>query len=369
MTNIYPTLYKRDVTGRIREWCIEVDGSRYRTISGILDGNHSETPWTTAKPKNIGKANETTAEEQAILEVEAEYRKKLKQKYFDNINDVDETTYFSPMLAEKYQDYKDFVLSQSVVYSNIKYDGIRCVSKRDGLWTRKGEIFDSIPHVSKALKDVFEVYPHIVLDGELYNHDFRDHLNKINSLSKNIEKSHILQYHVYDVYVEDEPDLPYSLRMKFLELLHNLWDHNVVKPVPYVQIDNPSENVALLDDLFDSYRRNGYEGQIIRLDTPYLNKRTKNLIKRKEFIDAEFPILRIEEGIGTWAGFAKTVVCSLPDGREFGAGFKGDKAYAKEVLDNADKYKYATIRYFKESEFGVPLQGIAVLLHDGERDR
>ena len=49
----------------------------------------------------------------------------------------------------------------------------------------------------------------------------------------------------------------------------------------------------------------GYEGQMIRKDAPYECKRSKNLLKRKEFITEEFKVVKVVEGQGAWTGYVK----------------------------------------------------------------
>ena len=49
-----------------------------------------------------------------------------------------------------------------------------------------------------------------------------------------------------------------------------------------------------LDELYSSYMTDGYEGQMIRLDEKYENKRSKYLLKRKEFITEEFEVVSME---------------------------------------------------------------------------
>ncbi len=73
------TLYKRDSTGKVREWKAEVLNDKYRTIAGEQGGKQVTSEWTTALAKNEGKANATTGAQQAWKEVEARYVKKRKE--------------------------------------------------------------------------------------------------------------------------------------------------------------------------------------------------------------------------------------------------------------------------------------------------
>src|SRR3990167_1536796 len=105
------------------------DNDSYTTTSGQLNSpNLVTTKATICKGKNIGKKNETSGAQQAQLEIEAQYRKKLSQgNYKESIEDIEEDNYFKPMLAKGYVDYpldsSDF---KSGIYSQPKLDG--CVS-------------------------------------------------------------------------------------------------------------------------------------------------------------------------------------------------------------------------------------------------
>lgn len=74
MKKLFTNLYSRDSIGNIRIWYMEQDGNKYRTISGLLDGEKVASEWTVAFSKNEGKKNATTAVEQATKEIEAKYK-------------------------------------------------------------------------------------------------------------------------------------------------------------------------------------------------------------------------------------------------------------------------------------------------------
>ena len=59
-----PILYQRDKKGKIRQWRVWTEGATIIREHGIQDGKLQQQK-TTAKPKNIGKVNETTGEQQA----------------------------------------------------------------------------------------------------------------------------------------------------------------------------------------------------------------------------------------------------------------------------------------------------------------
>lgn len=112
------------------------------------------------------------------------------------------------------------------------------------------------------------------------------------------------------------------------------------------------EHEAQFDQLHGEWLEAGYEGSMWRANAQYEQKRSKTLLKRKEFQDAEFEVVSIEEGVGNWAGMAKSVICRLPDGRTFGAGIKGSKERAVELL--SEQHKVVTVHYFHLTPDGVP---------------
>jgi DNA ligase-1 len=104
----------------------------------------------------------------------------------------------------------------------------------------------------------------------------------------------------------------------------------------------------------------GYEGQIVRLNSPYEEKRSSNLLKRKEFVDQEFELIDIEEGAGNWDGMAKRAICALPDGRQFGAGISGTQSFALKLLQEKDNYRLVTVKYHALTPDGIPRFPIAI---------
>ena len=374
--NQYPTLYKTDTKGKTREWRMEIDGDQYRTVAGLQDGQQVTSGWTTAESKNVGSSNEKSPEQQAIAEVESQYKKKLSGEYHEDIKNISEgAKFFKPMLANKWEKRKDKInYIADKVFVQPKLDGIRCIANRDGVWSRTGKPIVAIPHIVAALAPLFEKYPEAVLDGELYNHDLKEDFNSIVSMVRkakpeaaDIAKSaEMVQYHVYDF-----PGMLTSAFDVRSDTLDNLVDMfalgDIVKFVPTVEVKNEDE----VDVAYGEYLADGYEGGIIRLNGPYDQKRSNSLIKRKDFEDAEFTITRIEEGRGNWAGLAKRVFFTNDQGEcgEVGAGLKGSKSYAKHVLDNAESYigKQVTIQFFTRTPDLVPRFPIAKVLHEDKR--
>jgi DNA ligase-1 len=340
-----PILYARTNTGAVQTWTIEVVENKYRTHHGQLDGAIQTTEWTVCYGKNVGKKNGTTDNEQAEKDAKSLWKKKKESGYFTDIKNIDNDVFTEPMLAKNYDDYKDEL--KYPLYCQPKLDGIRCLVKKTGMWSRNGKPILSAPHVLIALKDYFEKYPNDILDGELYCDKLAHDFNKICSLVKKTvptaselkESAETIQYWVYD---KVSPTQKFSDRHE--DITVNVNNSVIIRKVPthFVQTINQ------LNELFEKFVEEGYEGQMVRIDAPYENKRSKYLLKRKEFQDAEFTILDIIEGEGNKTGMAGKMLFKNPKGISFRSNIKGDRNYLKMLLKNKGAFigKQATVKYF-----------------------
>ncbi len=372
MQTIYnlPKLYKRDTTGKVREWTMQygwnLDETQAgtRTISGLQDGKKVTSEWFITEAKNVGRANATTNITQAKFEAQAEFDKRIEKEYFEDINAIDSYTAFKPMLAH---DFTKTPVESG--YTQPKLDGIRMVVNSRGLYSRSNKPIVAVPHIADALADFIKTFPTVTLDGELYNHDLKDNFQKITSLVRktvNIgaeeiaESKQLVQYHIYDMFDNANPNMTFTQRAKWIQ--ENVAGDGLVL-VKYDTANTPAE----IDKLYGEYTTAGYEGQMIRQDTPYQFKRTKNLLKRKEFITEEYKVVEIQEGNGNWAGYAKRFILELADGTQFSSGVRGSQSKLAELLKTKDDINWATCRYFELSNDGVPRFPVVIDYGTGTR--
>lgn len=353
----FKKLYKRTTTGAIQVWWLELSGDKYRTHCGQMDGAIVVSEWTACHGKNEGRANATTPEQQALSEVKAKYVRKRKDGYADTAGEATVSERFSPMLAKDFDDYAA-KLDIGACYSQPKLDGIRVIATSTGLFSRKGDRIVSLPHIEDALAPIFEAYENLVIDGEAYSHSLHDNFNTITSLvrktsgltSADIEASKQLQFWVYDIYVPENSSMPFAKRqLTYHDLLTAKYPSEFLIPVNTTQISSRDQ----LDEIYESYMNEGFEGQMVRTqDSPYEQKRTKALLKRKEFVDSEFEVLEILEGAGNASGGAKIAWFrhDKDPGKRFKADVVGTKAERAEILRNAASLvgKMATVKYFKQ---------------------
>ena len=356
----WPVLYKRAVNGKISQWQIEVEDNYYRTTSGYTDGVQTTSEWTCCEAKNIGKKNATTAEQQAETEAEAMWTKRIELGSFEDIKKIDTPVHFKPMLAHKWEDYKDDI--KYPIYSQPKLDGIRCIVNKDGMWSRNGKRIISAPHIFEELKDLFEENPYLVFDGELYANKFANDFNKIVSLvkktkptSKDLEESskHI-EYHIYDL-PESLEDIESGFSIRYNNLCDVLRDFKNSKSIKIVKTDTINNEKELMK-FYESYVEDGYEGQMIRTDSFYDNKRSKSLLKHKSFIDEEYTITGVFEGEGNRTGMIGYMTFEAKNGKPFKSNVKADWDTLKKLWKVKDTLvgKSATVKYFNLTPDGVP---------------
>ena len=367
-------LYKRDSKGKVRIWTMEVgfnndDEAGIRTISGLVDGQKVTSAWNLTEAKNVGRSNATTAKTQAEFEAQAEWTKNVDKEYFADVNAIDSYTAFKPMLAH------DF--TKTPVTSGItqpKLDGIRMVVNTRGLYSRSNKEIVAVPHIAEALAEFIKDHPTVTLDGELYNHELKDNFQKITSLVRKTvnlgadelaESAELVQYHIYDMFDSANPNMTFMQRYNWIQKNVHLVNKKAVGI--YLVASAICETSEEIDVMYGEYTTAGYEGQMVRQDTIYENKRSKGLLKRKEFITEEYQVVEVHEGQGNWAGYAKRLTLKMPNGTTFSSGIRGSQAKLKELLENPN-IDWATCRYFELSNDGVPRFPVTIDYGTGVRN-
>lgn len=363
-----PTLFKVGSGGKTHSWRIWVEQDTacalIITEHGQVDGKMqlaSETIW---QGKNIGKANETTPYEQACSEAQSKWAKKKDKSYVEDVNravakETDAAGGIDPMLAHVFAEQGKKINFPCAVQP--KLDGIRCIAVYEGgevsLWSRSRKPITSVPHILTTLKRVLSPFgdERIVLDGELYNHKFKDNFEHIVHLVKQQtqpdQNYKDVEYHIYD-FVSSEGFETRNLRLK------TIFDPTF-GPFEGIELVETAHAKSLAEAtvLFEKYLKLGYEGAMLRnFGTGYENKRSYNLQKMKLSLDSDYPIIGIDEGSGKLEGKVGAFVCQLPSGAEFRATPAVTEDQKKLFFENHSLWlgKLAVVAYQNLTSAGVP---------------
>ncbi len=337
-------LYKKSKDGKKTQyWEIQVNGAAYRTVEGYVGGALTESEWTHTVGKNIGKTNETTPEIQASLEAMSKVTKKIDKGYCNSIDEAARP--FGVTLAKKWEDYKNKV--EYPVFCAVKLDGLRAYMKDGQLFYRSNKPVLSCQHLEGKYD--------YVLDGELYNHEYKDDFNKIVSLIRKDEPTQEaaekIQYHIFDVIC----DKPFAAR---IDIILDIVDKNP----QFVAVDwQAAYNEEEVDMLLHKYLAEGYEGAMIRWGMDgYIQERTNKLLKYKVFVqDSEFEIVEIQDGRGKRENTCAKWVLKTPDGKIFEVNTTGNDQENLERWQNRESFKgkMATIKYQSLTPDGIPRFG------------
>lgn len=368
--NVALPLYKITKTGAVQEWNIEIgefDGQWYYEVThGQKDGK-KQVKRSYVKGKNIGKANETTPEQQARSEALSKRLKQLDGGYSDSLEAVEAGEIsLLPMLAHEYVENQAKVVFPA--YLQPKLDGIRCLAYfEDGdvhLISRKGKPF-VLKHISDSLRKMYEdgeLPQSTILDGELYHPDIE--FQQIVSLIKREQKdTGLVQFHIYDV-----ADHTLSFASRFVNGLQKIF-----KPTTNIKLVE-TRQVTDEQDVYNLHTNwtlhLGYEGSIIRYgEKPYeIGKRSRFLLKLKDFKTEEFIIFGAKQNV--FAPDTCVFILHTKDGHPFDCMPVGTHEQRKAMWTNCLDYigKLMTVKFFEwtTSEKSVPRFPVGLCVRDYE---
>lgn len=340
---LLPTLFKKTATGAAQEWSVGTDGNTIVTQWGQVGGTIQIARDEIKSGKNAGRSNATTSTQQAELEAKSQWEKKLKKGYVQSLDDAQEGKTDAiieggifPMLAHRFDEQGHKLTFPC--FEQPKLDGHRCVAVVDEkgrctLWSRTRKPITSMAHIIQAIESLG--IHSIIFDGELYNHEYRNRFEELTSFiraSDFREGAEVVQYHIYDM----PSSWDFWQRIHFLLSLPinnqnvRYMEHSDVLRI--VETRTASDEDELIAN-FNHFLEMGYEGAMARnTNGHYLNKRSYDLLKIKEFIDEEFPVIGVEEGRGKLVGHA-IFVCKTKSNVEFRAKLKGKQEELKQYFE------------------------------------
>jgi DNA ligase-1 len=274
-----------------------------------------------------------------------------------------------PMLA--YPVNKKPIDYSEPVFMQPKLDGVRCVIQYENrplknvddlsgkltenvvvAYSRTGKEWKNINHILEQLKPFFNKYPYVILDGELYNHDFKDNFEQIISMVRKTkptdearaESAENVQFHCYDIIDEK---LPFNQRIDFINSALMLTGDSIdIVDTHWLEqeIDTKIRHVINMD--------HGYEGSIVRTNEVYQCKRSHSLRKIKDFHDAEATITGWVEGKGKRIGTIGKFLAVDSEGNEFGMPVMDKFKYLQDNFVAMQGFvgQEATFTYFERTK-------------------
>ena len=250
-------------------------------------------------------------------------------------------------------------------YVSRKLDGCRCICIIDEngepkYFSRAGNEFMTLKNldaeiISLGLKNM-------VIDGEICMMDENGNENFQGIIKEIKRKDHTIEnpfFYMFDLltmeeFVNKEGTTTFSIRDVQLE---NLLSENEFKNIGYL------EQKLLIDERMLTHyiglaKENGWEGLMLRKDSPYQGKRSNDVLKVKQFYDAEYIVVDIEnavnrvivEGKEVEELMMRNVVIEHKGSRvQVGSGFSHEQKryyfeHPEEILG-----KQITVQYFEET--------------------
>jgi DNA ligase-1 len=359
MKTVYrtPTLRAKTSGGKDKFWqgvVLEDDAGRHHRSSIAWTENAAgerskplESPPALVEPKNVGRANETSPFDQAVLEVNAKMAQKIDKGYAEEgKEDQAGNGFVLPMLAHGWA-AKKHTVDTWPVYVQPKFDGTRMLyDSRVGHWSRQGK-----PYLPEVVAHIAFDTEGFTLDGELILPDGYSFQETVRAVKKFRDTSPLLRYRVYDLV---ESSKTTAERMAILEPLVRRWasEGHPVVPTPTIAVANETELMAQ----HAAFIADGHEGTMVRLPsgryTP--GQRSAALLKLKDFSDDEFVITGFTDGVGKDAG--TVIFTCAADERSFQVRPVGTVEERRAMFENGASYlgKSLTVRFQGVSEDGVP---------------
>jgi hypothetical protein len=203
---------------------------------------------------------------------------------------------FDVALAHDAAKVKGVDIFDGTWFVSRKLDGIRCICFVHGddvrFFSRNGKEFLTLGKVADEIRRLG--ITDVVLDGELClmnedgSDDFQGILKQIQRKDHTIENP---RYQIFDILLHGEfaGDLDsylFSSRIEGRSHWLNLDASNILEMLPQVRITDEDA----LDELKAQSKDSNWEGLIARRDTRYKSGRSKDMLKIKEFFDAEYVV-------------------------------------------------------------------------------
>ncbi|MCK5607857.1 ATP-dependent DNA ligase [Candidatus Pacearchaeota archaeon] len=373
----FPALYAKDQKGKTLIWNISVDGNTFITSYGKIDGKQIVRPKVIEEGKNIGRANETTPDEQALAEATALWVKQRDRKgYCEDVKDWGITLF--PMLARNVWNKDTGEVEQAFLDSigpntvwDLKIDGVRSTRERGVSYSKTRTTYPlptSCPILAEDIEGAYRKLQEYMgeecfMDGELYIHGLKVQ-NIISAVRKAGKNSHRVTYRFYDIYCPGKPGMTTAERKEVLLSLN-------LNAFPKIEVDCPKTFVLdtplsmmgeYLMKCIREAESDGYEGVIIRNDQSYqVGKRNSTMWKAKSRDDAEFEVIDVTRDDDYTVNGACILqgkfLCRVAEsGETFSCVPRGGVKFKEHILRYPERFKgrFLNVAFHGWTDRGVP---------------
>ena len=290
---------------------------------------------------------------------------------------------FKVALAQEYKgkcDWKDRW------WVSRKLDGVRCLAITDEngkckLYSRMGKEFTTLDKVKEAIEATGII--NSVFDGEIClvddegNEDFQGVMKELRRKDHQIENPTFM---IFDMIHKTEFDKGKSTDI-LSERLHTLRTWLGPRYKTKGTLRYLDQSVVTNETHFNNWNQmasdNNWEGFMLRKDTEYEGKRSKNLLKVKSFYDAEYEVLGFDvdnhEVVRDGKSVSMTMLSQVWIEHKgylvkVGSGFTQEQRL--EYMDGSIVGKVITVQYFEETnnqEGGISLRFPTVKVIHGDK--
>ena len=269
---------------------------------------------------------------------------------------------FDVALASKYEP-KNCDFENEEWLASRKLDGVRCIIRKEheyvNAYSRAGKEFLTL---QKVLDDVSKIPGDFVLDGEICmmdkdgNEDFQGIMKQIKKKDHTISNPRFVIFDYLTLEEFDTKKGTTKLEDRYINLQGcDLESTDTLTLLEQYPIDEENQ----LSEMIEDAEEQGYEGVMLRKNSGYEGKRSKNLLKCKKFFDAEYKVIDIEhdfnrvivDGAEVEEMMMRNVVIEHKGNRvSVGSGFSHEQKRKYNTSPEDIMGKTITVQYFEETK-------------------
>jgi DNA ligase-1 len=270
-------------------------------------------------------------------------------------------------------------------YASRKLDGVRClaITDEDGnckLYSRMGKELTTLNKVKEAIEATNIV--NTVFDGEIClvdedgNEDFQGIMKQLRRKDHQIENPAYMMFDMLNIkdFNNQKSEEILSDRLHTLRSFLNI-DTQILRYTEQALI-NDDEHFETWSKIADYFN---WEGVMLRKDVGYEGKRTKNLVKVKQFHDAEYEVIDYDNDDHEVVRDGKSETIKMlaqvwieHKGYRVKVGSGWSQEQRLQYMDGSIVGKIITVQYFEETyndKGGISLRFPTVkIVHGEERE-